>query len=160
MATDHVWLQFGPGMYFPKGVFADLWGRLWGYPRLFSPWFASVRDLARLTAEPKKPPRNHLVTRGEIGCRGWIRTNDLQVMSLTSYQAAPPCNKWKAESPLRPGHCQRLFPFSPEFTLASVGGARCVGRLSVRSQTKPKPTNIHRSQGGPLAGLCVARYIR
>jgi hypothetical protein len=29
----------------------------------------------------------------EIGCRGWIRTNDLQVMSLTSYQAAPPCNK-------------------------------------------------------------------
>ena len=36
----------------------------------------------------------------EIGSGGWIRTNDLQVMSLTSYQAAPPRNlalcKWRA----------------------------------------------------------------
>ena len=28
--------------------------------------------------------------RSEIGCGGRIRTYDLQVMSLTSYQAAPP----------------------------------------------------------------------
>ncbi len=26
----------------------------------------------------------------QIGCGGWIRTSDLQVMSLTSYRAAPP----------------------------------------------------------------------
>jgi hypothetical protein len=33
-----------------------------------------------------------LVPAPQIGSGGWIRTNDLQVMSLTSYRAAPPRN--------------------------------------------------------------------
>jgi hypothetical protein len=33
---------------------------------------------------------------GYIGCGGWIRTNDLRVMSPTSYQTAPPRAKVRA----------------------------------------------------------------
>ncbi len=72
----------------------------------------------------QKSPRNYPRV-SKIGCRGWIRTNDLQVMSLTSYRAAPPCNKWDGEPCFRSPLCQRPFYKKSDSPLASPFPALC-----------------------------------
>jgi hypothetical protein len=50
----------------------------------------SARSLCKVLYINKKPRQLHRLPGEKIGCGGRIRTYDLQVMSLTSYQAAPP----------------------------------------------------------------------
>ena len=65
--------------------------------RTTAPFLLAAQPLIPNTKNPQAVRPTGL-TKQKIGCRGWIRTNDLQVMSLTSYRAAPPCNKWDGQT--------------------------------------------------------------
>jgi len=83
-------------------------------------------------------------------------------MSLTSYQAAPPCNKWEAEGPFRRYRCQRLFGKFPNSRLpVVVTGGLLTGSVSGWSPFKPNNHNRQNDRkAASSAGLCFARYIR
>ena len=59
---------------------------------------------------------NKQITRFPIGCRGGIRTPDLQVMSLTSYRTAPPCNLVMKGEPVK----SRKSKMQPFFNLECI----------------------------------------
>src|SRR5688572_24589210 len=83
-------------------------------------------------------------------------------MSLTSYQAAPPCNKWKGEGPRRHPCCQRLFGSFPKplrNALARTRPARCVGRLSFQKEGSTKTNQPHQSIARRPTGRPVCRKI-
>ena len=57
---------------------------------------------------------------GFFGCRGGIRTPDLQVMSLTSYRTAPPCNLVMKGEPVKSRKSKMQPFFNLECTIFQV----------------------------------------
>ncbi len=55
---------------------------------------SQVVEIIQCVPKTQSPPTS-MVNGRKIGCGGRIRTYDLQVMSLTSYRAAPPRAKSK-----------------------------------------------------------------
>ena len=134
------------------------------------PHVARVLMLFRKSRKPfnKKPP--------EVFPRvsNWVQGLDLnQRPSGYEPDELPGCStlQQKGGGTSSPGLVLST-PFSvfSEFALATPARSRCVGRLCRRidspsvlpqsSQPINNQRSIHRSQGGPSADLCVARYIR
>ena len=84
-------------------------------------------------------------------------------MSLTSYQAAPPCNKGTRKVLIAYGTVNAILGFSRNSRNSRLPAVTAPGVLagSLLEVIINQTTNrIHRSQGGPSADLCLVRYIR
>ena len=81
-------------------------------------------------------------------------------MSLTSYQAAPPCNKGTRKVLSVVGTVNVFFQIFPNSRLPEQNASGVLADSSLGTDINQKTINILRSQGGPSADLCVVRYIR
>ena len=81
-------------------------------------------------------------------------------MSLTSYQAAPPCNKGTRKVLTVSGTVNVIFGFSRNSRLPAAAAAGVLSDSLSGIVINQTINRIHRSQGGPSADLCVVRYIR
>src|SRR5882757_2339363 len=77
-------------------------------------------------------------------------------MSLTSYQAAPPCNNGKGRPWARPGLCQRPFWKKAHFALATRRGDLCVRPLC---SFNPSTITIDTIARRPIWPTCVSKNI-
>ena len=82
---------------------------------------------------------NHYTT-GPFGCGRWIWTNDLRVMSPTSYQAAPPRVKLCEYDTVQVILCQHFLWFIFHFFIGGERGIRTPAPLPTCRFSRPVPS--------------------